>query len=400
MSQVWPYIVSGAAAAIAVAGIAALAEVELWTAMHARVTAVVIVLTGFMHYCWHGYRWVEQEIWFVILVVIALIAARPATHFLGLAPWGEGHLYVTAGSIVATISAHFLWNLWWNADHRYEERMRRIWLAELEAARVQAERERERADAKAAREAEERARIAAQRFESGVVVKLRWSDERRKSIESMKVLIPERDPRYAKHGGTEWVEVEEVEPQVVLGMIGHYREENRKATVSMFERGLDAKKPRWWLEHCRKEVETKHLAVQLNVARTAPEDAVVRSGEFEGKRVSGLTRNEFERLLKVLDREDRRGASYARNIFDATRPGWRPGSGPYSGRRAHVHGKMSVAEARDCLAVSEDASLEEITERGRALRQKNHPDKGGSAKIFRDITEALKVLTDYHSADR
>ena len=50
MSRVWPYIVSAVTVAIAVAGIAALAEVDLWTPMHARVTGVAMIFTAFMHY--------------------------------------------------------------------------------------------------------------------------------------------------------------------------------------------------------------------------------------------------------------------------------------------------------------------------------------------------------------
>ena len=62
----WPYVVSAAAAAIAVSGIAALADVELWTAPLVRMTAVASLITGYMHYVRDGYHAMGMARWFLV----------------------------------------------------------------------------------------------------------------------------------------------------------------------------------------------------------------------------------------------------------------------------------------------------------------------------------------------
>jgi curved DNA-binding protein CbpA len=54
---------------------------------------------------------------------------------------------------------------------------------------------------------------------------------------------------------------------------------------------------------------------------------------------------------------------------------------------------MDIEEARDILSVESDASEEKIDERYRELVQKNHPDKGGSSNLFKQIEEAYELLT-------
>ena len=249
------------------------------------------------------------------------------------------------------------------------------------------------------RKAERQRRIEAERFETGHKVRLRWSDHTQRKIESVRVAILDRNAPPVRPPLTRMAELEEATPEEVIALIRQLRERNHWE-AKLLARGLDAKRPRWWLEYERKEIATPYLAVTLNVERTGAESARLRKGEFEGKPITSLTTNEFQRLLRVLDREDQKGARYARQVFDTMRQQWRTGQGTNSGRTGHARGKMSIAEARECLGVSENASLKEITERGRALRQRNHPDKGGSAKIFRDVNEALEVLTDHHGNDR
>ena len=327
-------------------------------------------------------------------VVSAMMGAGTGWYAISKT-WLGGDLGVEAGfaTLGATIAiyAHMRWNTWQD-DAGGRRRARNAKVAEQEAEEREAQqRERAKAKAKASNAAND-AKPRSRRFEQSGRVWLKWADEDRTCIESMRIEVTDRDPRFAKHGATERVEIEELEPEVVLGILRQYREENRRALVNMIERGLDAKQLTWWLKHRRKEVETKLLAVRLDVARRAGEEATVRSGEFEGKRVTSMTRTEFERLLETLDREDPRGAQFARQIFDHTRPEWRDGKEPTSGW-APVEGKMSKAEAREYLAVDENASADEIKERARILRHRTHPDKKGSAKIFRMIGEALKVLS-------
>ena len=62
-----------------------------------------------------------------------------------------------------------------------------------------------------------------------------------------------------------------------------------------------------------------------------------------------------------------------------------PGSPPSSGG-------MSLAEAREILGVSADATREDIRHAHRQLMKKLHPDTGGSAALARQVQEARDVL--------
>jgi DnaJ-class molecular chaperone len=53
---------------------------------------------------------------------------------------------------------------------------------------------------------------------------------------------------------------------------------------------------------------------------------------------------------------------------------------------------LDIERAADILGVEVDASDEEIERRYRELSKKVHPDQGGSAKLFIQITQAKKTL--------
>jgi curved DNA-binding protein CbpA len=53
---------------------------------------------------------------------------------------------------------------------------------------------------------------------------------------------------------------------------------------------------------------------------------------------------------------------------------------------------MNPQEAREILGVDKDSTEGEIRERYKELVQKNHPDKGGSSRLFKQIKEAHDVL--------
>jgi hypothetical protein len=54
---------------------------------------------------------------------------------------------------------------------------------------------------------------------------------------------------------------------------------------------------------------------------------------------------------------------------------------------------MKEDQAREILNVSPDASEEVVKQRYQKLSKKNHPDKGGSAELFKLINEAYETLT-------
>ena len=376
-AAVWPYLVSGAAAAVAVAGIAALAEVELWTAMQARVTGVVIVLTVFMHYCWLGYLSEDRPGSFVGLATAGAIAGAAAPLFVGFAPWSEIHLHVTAGGMVGTISADILWHLWWNADHRVADRERRWNLQQAAAAREEEQRKADMAAQKAAVEEARRKERKARRFASGRKVQLRWSDPTHKHLESVRIDIPARNPDPRYRGLSQRVEVEDATPAEVIALLQELRKHGGWS-ADLLERGLEEKRLAWWREYHRKEVETPYLAVTLNVERTRAESANVRKGPFEGKPLSALTRREFEQLLKVLDREDRRGAQFAGQVFSrrtnegrGPEPGTRPNP---SSRNPHMR-DMTIEKARAVLGIDRNDTPQEMRTKAKKVIADLHSDQ-------------------------
>lgn len=56
--------------------------------------------------------------------------------------------------------------------------------------------------------------------------------------------------------------------------------------------------------------------------------------------------------------------------------------------------KKLMKDFYEILGVEKDATLEEIKRQYRKLSKKHHPDKGGDAEIFAEITEAYQVLSD------
>ena len=97
----------------------------------------------------------------------------------------------------------------------------------------------------------------------------------------------------------------------------------------------------------------------------------LRAAEKGGKVLEAyLDRSRHAGWRDVMDaRGDARGAS------------GRPGGG-----------EMTVAEAREILAVGEDATADQIKAAHRDLMQRNHPDRGGSTYLAAKINLAKEFL--------
>ena len=74
---------------------------------------------------------------------------------------------------------------------------------------------------------------------------------------------------------------------------------------------------------------------------------------------------------------------------------WRSAKTPSAAR----DDAMTVEDARDVLGVDAEATEEDIQEAHRSMLKKNHPDKGGSEYLTRQINRARDVLMKHTKKD-
>jgi hypothetical protein len=124
---------------------------------------------------------------------------------------------------------------------------------------------------------------------------------------------------------------------------------------------------------------------------TGTTDGRVLSGQFGGRALSQLSRDELSQLLQECLQRDAQGAQLLRAYIE--RLGFSQdqasGGGGAAGRRPNG---MTVAEAYDVLGLAPGASVEDIHQAHRTLMKRNHPDQGGSTYLASKINEAKDVL--------
>jgi hypothetical protein len=137
-------------------------------------------------------------------------------------------------------------------------------------------------------------------------------------------------------------------------------------------------------------VRTAMLEMTLEHATGSTEGRVL-AGQFAGRTLSQLSREDLFTLLQECARSDPQGAQLLRAYIErlgfaqeqATGGGGKPGRGP---------GGMSVEEAYDVLGLRAGATAEDVHAAHRALMKKHHPDQGGSTYLASKINEAKDVL--------
>ncbi len=138
-------------------------------------------------------------------------------------------------------------------------------------------------------------------------------------------------------------------------------------------------------------VRTAMLEMTLEHATGTTEGRVL-AGQFAGRMLSQLSREDLFALLQDCARSDPQGAQLLRAYIEllgfaqeqaACRGGKPGGNGP---------GGMSVQEAYDVLGLRPGATAEDIHSAHRALMKKHHPDQGGSTYFAAKINEAKDIL--------
>lgn len=142
------------------------------------------------------------------------------------------------------------------------------------------------------------------------------------------------------------------------------------------------------------EVETTFLRMNLDHDSGEMHGVVLR-GNYEGKTLRELSREELLDLLRECDANDEQSArlmeSYLEQMFGEE---WRNGTeqaDPRQRRRKSA-ATMTQVEAYEVLGLGPGASEAEIREAHRRLQLKNHPDQGGSDYLAAKINQAKEVL--------
>ena len=140
------------------------------------------------------------------------------------------------------------------------------------------------------------------------------------------------------------------------------------------------------------EVESPYLRMMLD-HDSGEMIGEVRQGAFAGRRIDTLALPELLALLRELQDQDTDGARLLTAWLDRSvhADTWRDAA-QGGGDHAASTGGMSREEAADILGVSADADAATVREAHRKLMAANHPDKGGSPWLARQINLARDTL--------
>ena len=139
------------------------------------------------------------------------------------------------------------------------------------------------------------------------------------------------------------------------------------------------------------ETETSELRMTLDHSTNSIEGEVL-TGQFAGRTLNSLTKEEIVTLASVIQEEQSRrllGSYISRYHPDLETVASEESTSSETGSPA-----MDVGRACAVLGVNEDASKEEILDAYKRLIQHVHPDRGGSSYLTSELNEAKKVLLD------
>ena len=127
----------------------------------------------------------------------------------------------------------------------------------------------------------------------------------------------------------------------------------------------------------------------------------VLAGEFEGRALDELTRQQCFSLHASAVFQDGGGARLLEAYLDRRFPGWRAarqGDGNARGPRREMRasGAMTQEEAYDVLGLRHGAPRPDIVRAHRSLMKRWHPDHGGSNDVAARVNEAKEVLLRLH----
>ncbi len=142
------------------------------------------------------------------------------------------------------------------------------------------------------------------------------------------------------------------------------------------------------------DVKTKFLQMTLN-HDTGEITGTVRAGPFQGSKLEDL---EFQELIDLLDlcrSKDQQSVPVLEKYLDRMRyDEWQEFIRNQQGGASSGYSsdQMTQEDALEILGLEPGATRNEIIQAHRTLMQKNHPDRGGSARLASQINRAKDLL--------
>ena len=152
------------------------------------------------------------------------------------------------------------------------------------------------------------------------------------------------------------------------------------------------------------KVKTMHFHMHLD-HKSGEMDGEILTGQFKGKRLSGLQKDEFKALYEEITSAkqiDTDSLSLLETYLDSVIATWREDfhvNGAAGHSSAAGTGAITEEEAYEILGLGRGAGVAEIRAAHRRLMLKLHPDRGGSTVLAAKINEAKDVLLGLHSSN-
>jgi hypothetical protein len=137
------------------------------------------------------------------------------------------------------------------------------------------------------------------------------------------------------------------------------------------------------------QVSTEFLHITINQS-TGDMQGQVLKGAFKNRTLASLRMEDLLTVLDMCQQHDNKSASLLVAYLDRHHQNWK-NNGAHS-QQGFKSGTMSADEARDILALKENATRKEIIQAHRKLMQKMHPDRGGSDYLAAKINQAKEAL--------
>ena len=139
------------------------------------------------------------------------------------------------------------------------------------------------------------------------------------------------------------------------------------------------------------ETETSELRMTLDHSTNSIEGEVL-TGQFAGRTLNSLTKEEIVALASVIQEEQSK--RLLGSYINRYHPDLETVASEDSNSAETDSPSMDVGRACAVLGVNEDASKDEILDAYKRLIQHVHPDRGGSSYLTSELNEAKKVLLD------